>query len=159
MAEPLQSSKLGAPVASSVWAVYTLLLQLSLDCCWHVNGRDLPPLHWLGRRPWPLWSICCIGADPMEYNNTTVGFRHLPSPPLECVTCGGDWVMLQSSLKLSTRFLALGPPGTYRPRSAITCFLPGIPSISYNMTCIWLLLAFGLEVPGGTNLWTRASCY
>ena len=46
----------GAPF---VWAEYTLLLQLSLGCCWQVNERDLPrPVScedWL----WPLTTNLC----------------------------------------------------------------------------------------------------
>ena len=36
------SPELGTPGVPPVWAMYTLLLYLSFDCCWNVNERNLP---------------------------------------------------------------------------------------------------------------------
>ena len=37
------SPKLGPPDVPAMCTAYTLLLQLSLDCCWYVTVIDLPP--------------------------------------------------------------------------------------------------------------------
>ena len=48
---PVGSSGTASPITQAgysrvlfIWAEYTFLLYLRLDCCWKVNGRDLPRL-------------------------------------------------------------------------------------------------------------------
>ena len=61
--QPPRSPELYAPGVTPVWAVYTILLQLSLDCCWR---------HWEGLTPGQLASRTgydysgSAGAYPVE---------------------------------------------------------------------------------------------
>ena len=68
----------------------------------------------------------------------------LLSSPLECVACGGSWVVvLGGYLKLSIGYL---PEGT--GQGQLPCvFCWGSPSMSYKAFFRWLLLVLGLEIP------------
>ena len=77
------------------------------------------------------------------------------SATLECVACGGGWVVLQCGLDLPLGVLALGPPGRYRKGQLLPVFWPGLPGMSYKVICRRLLHALGLYT-GEAKLWTKA---
>ena len=77
----------------------------------------------------------------------SAGLWCLLSPPLECVACGGGWVVLRCGLKLSTRCAGSGAPRRCRARSATACVLPRPLRMSYRVIPRWLLLVLGLETP------------
>ena len=50
--------------------------------------------------------LCRVQSHAAEL--TLVGSRYLLSPPFECVTCKGGWVVLLHGLKLSTGYAGSG---------------------------------------------------
>ena len=72
----------------------------------------------------------------------------LPSFPLECVTHGCAWVVLWCGLKLSTRSVALEPPGgAGQGQSPATCALSGATQHELQSNLQMAAIVLGLEVP------------
>ena len=128
MAQPPLSPKLGTQVAHFPWAEYTFCLWMSFDCCWQINGRDLP-------RP-----VSCNGKDLLWPVTTN------PYPPWRINCAGAGWWCSDLVCSCPLVVLALGFPGWCRPRSAPTCVSPGatLPELWSNLR--WLLLVLGLEI-------------
>ena len=68
------------------------------------------------------------------------------SLPLECVICGGGWVVVfLCGLKLPAGYTgAPESPGGTDKGQVLPVFCPELPGISYSTICRWLLLVWGL---------------
>ena len=78
---------------------------------------------------------------------TSVGFRCLPSLPLEWVAYGGCWLLIYSLGVLSPR-----PPGRCRPRSAASCALARATQHELQNNLQMAATCAGLE-----GIWKRPS--
>ena len=125
-----------------MWAVYILL-----DCCWHINGRNLLA-GWSASRtgchhqpPWRIDHWRGWAHPPYKAILTSAGIWCSLRLPLECVACWLDGALMFSEAVHQGCWLG-GPPQRCRPKSATTCVLCGI-----TWHKLWSNLQLELEVP------------
>ena len=91
---------------------------------------------------------------PHRAELASVGLWCPLSLPLECVACGGGWVVLRHDLKLSTE--CAGSGASWEVQAKVIhhlCSACGHPALSYNTIYRWLLPVLGLEMPRQGQCW------
>ena len=125
-----------------VRAVCTVLLQLSLDCYWHVMGGN--DQGWLAVRTGYNYSggVAVQGPTPWSRSHSS---ESLVLAFCLLSMCRGGWVIIQCGLKLSTGCTA---PRAFQEMQGqpLPMSCPGPPVIRYRAICRKLLLVLGLEV-------------
>lgn len=110
-----------------LWGCATILLYLILNCCWHVNEKDLFPSKsgaktGCDHRPTDsnYCRISCVGYHTKEQDLLQWGWYML-GLPLEC----GWVVVLRRGLKTTTGYAGSETAERYRLRTASACDVLG----------------------------------
>ena len=132
-----------------VGCVY-LPVVVSLNCCWHISGRYLPPGQSAARTGCdhqPLWRISCAGTQPTEQDLLQQGSGAWWVLPLSVslVEVVGWWCFnVVWSCPLGA--LAPQPSGRCRPRSTTTCVLLKATWHELQSSLLMAAIVLGLEV-------------
>lgn len=97
-----QSPELGTSGVTPVWAVCTILLYLSLVCCWHITGRDLLPGQSAARTSYDYSKGAAVQGLILWSRTCFMGLWFPPSLPLKYVAHECGRVIIFCGLKLST---------------------------------------------------------
>ena len=90
---------------------------------------------------------------------TSAGPWCLLSVPLECVTCGGGWVVLRCGPKLSTGCTGSGASQEVQAKvSRCLCSVQGYPAWTTKWSADGCYLCWMWRCRGEATLWTKASC-
>ena len=124
-----------------VWVLSNVVVVESLDCCWHINGRDLA-LGWSAARSgcdhWPLWRIILCKGQHYE-----AGLWYPLSPALECVTCGSGWVVFWHGLNKVCLFICHKSRPHVRWEENPTLYIT-LPLSSSTSRALWIEYIFWL---------------